>query len=85
LKGLTYDPGVDAKGPSTLLSEGPTVSVNAMVEENGQKYSAIINNDESEGVRLGAGTFTLANGELGKNEADEIQWPNGHVLSIERQ
>lgn len=61
------------------------VSVRGTVEENGQKYTAVVDNNKGEGVLIGAGTFTLADGELAKNEANLVSWPNGYVLRIEQE
>ena len=80
---LTHKPSVNAKGPCTILQEGSIVSVKGTVEENGQKYTAIIDNSKNEGLLIGAGTFDLANGKLTKNDSTEVVWPNGYVLTIE--
>ena len=80
---LTYKTSVNAEGPCTILQESPVVSVKGTVEENGQKYIAIDNNNKGEGVLIGAGTFTLADGKLAKNEMKEASWANGYVLQIE--
>jgi hypothetical protein len=54
--------------------------VKGVVEENGAKYLAIINNDNNEGLLMGAGTFILADGPLEKNESEKVVWPNGYKI-----
>lgn len=81
---LTYKNSVNAKGPCTIHQVGETVTIKGTVEENGQKYLAIINNGKNEGVILGAGTFTLADGKLATNKSDEVSWPNGYVLKFKQ-
>ena len=81
---LTYKKTVDAKGPCTIMDDGKIVSIKGTVEENGQKYTAVIDNAKNEGLLIGAGTFGLADGKLEKNEALEVVWPNGYMLKIER-
>ena len=80
---LTYKESVNAKGPCTFFEEGAVVDIKGTVEENGQKYIAVIDNNKNEGLLIGAGTFTLADGKLAKNEMKEVRWPNGYVLTIE--
>ena len=80
---LTYKTSVNAEGPCSVLQKGPVVAVKGTVEENGQKYNAVIDNNKGEGVLIGAGTFTLADGKLEKNEEKLVSWPNGYVLKID--
>jgi hypothetical protein len=79
---LTFEKTVNAKGPCTVHQVGATVSIKGTVEENGQQYLAIINNDKNTGLLLGAGTFTLADGPLASNKSDKVSWPNGYVLKF---
>jgi hypothetical protein len=80
---LKYKTSVDAKGPCTVYQNKNMVSIKGTVEENGQKYIATIDNSKNEGLLIGAGTFTLADGKLAKNEASKATWPNGYILTIE--
>ena len=79
---LKYKASVDAKGPCTVYQNKNMVSIKGTVEENGQKYIATIDNSKNEGLLIGAGIFTLADGKLAKNEANEVTWPNGYVLTV---
>jgi hypothetical protein len=79
---LKYKSSVDAKGPCSVYQNKNMVSVKGIVEENGQKYIATIDNSKNEGLLIGAGAFTLADGKLTKNEASKVTWPNGYVLTI---
>jgi hypothetical protein len=79
---LSYKDSVNAKGTCTVRQTGDTVTVSGTVEENGQKYVAIITNSKNEGLLMGAGTFTLADGRLASNQPDSVRWPNGYVLSF---
>lgn len=79
---LTYKDSVNARGTCKVHQVGDTVTINGTVEENGQRYLAIINNSKNEGVLLGAGTFTLADGMLASNESDEVRWRNGYELRL---
>ena len=80
---LIYKDVVTAEGPCKILEEGSIVRVKGMVEENGQTYIAIIDNSKNTGLLIGAGTFTVADGKLSKNEVTEVSWPNGHVLKVD--
>ena len=80
---LTYKGAATAEGPCKILEEGSIVRVKATVNENGQTYIVIIDNSKNTGLLIGAGTFTVADGELSKNEATEVSWPNGHVLKVD--
>ncbi len=82
---LTYKSSVNVEGPCTILQEDPIVRIKGTAEENGQRYIAIIDNSKNEGLLIGAGTFTLADGKLTKNETYEVSWPNGYVLKVERE
>ncbi len=83
---LTYTIGnmlsVNAEGPCTFFQVGDIVNIQGVVEENGQKYIATIDNAKNEGLLIGGGTFTLAHGKLAKNDPTEVVWPNGYVLKI---
>jgi hypothetical protein len=79
---LTYKASVNAAGPCTYFEEGPIASVHGTVEETGQTYIATIDNSKNEGLLIGAGTFTLADGKLEKNDMLDVRWPNGYVLTI---
>ncbi len=74
---------VNAEGPCTFFQEGSIVSLQGTVKENGQRYSATIDNSKNEGLLIGAGTFTLAHGKLAQNSDTELVWPNGYVLKIQ--
>ena len=82
---LTYKSSVNAKGPCTIFTAESIVRIRGTVEENGQLYTAIIDSSKNTGLLIGAGTFTLADGQLSKNEPNEANWPNGYVLKIERK
>lgn len=43
------------------------------------------NDKKNDGVLIGAVTSTLADGELSKNVAPAVHWPNGYVLTINMQ
>jgi hypothetical protein len=58
------------------------VTIKGTIEENGQKYTVVIDNTKNTGLLLGCGTFTLADGDLSKNEADNVVWPNGYKLKF---
>ncbi len=79
---LTYKDSVNAKGPCSILVDGAIVRVKGLAEETGQRYIAIIDNSKDEGLLIGAGTFTLADGKLATNEDHKVVWPNGYVLTI---
>jgi|GEM_PF-6857738 hypothetical protein len=79
---LTYKASVDATGPCTVLVDEPVVTIKGIVEENGQKYIAVIDNIKNEGLLIGAGTFALADGPLATNDTNKITWSNGYVLTI---
>jgi len=79
---LKYKNSVDAKGPCTVYQDKNIASVKGIVSENGQKYLATIDNDKNEGLLIGAGTFTMADGKLSTNDATKVVWPNGYVLTI---
>ena len=79
---LIYRDSVNAKGPCTARQTGDIVSVKGTVEENGPKYTAIIDNRKNEGLLLGAGTFTPANGRLEENGSTLVRWPNGYLLKF---
>jgi hypothetical protein len=72
-----------ANGACEIKQIGAVVSVKATVEENGQLYTAIVDNDKNEGVILGCGTFILARGPLKSNEATSFSSPNGYELKVE--
>ena len=80
---LTYKDSVNVEGPCSIFQEGAIVRIKGTAEENGQKYIAIIDNGKNEGLLIGAGTFTLADGKLTTNEDTRVTWPNGYVLTIE--
>ena len=82
---LTYKSSVNAKRPCTIFTAESIIRIKGTVEENGQLYTAIIDNSKNTGLLIGAGTFTLADGQLSKNEPNEVNWPNGYVLKIERK
>jgi hypothetical protein len=82
---LTYKASVNTEGPCTIRSVDSIVNIKAAVEENGQKYIVIIDNSKDEGLLIGAGTFTLADGKLSSNGKNEVRWPNGYVLKMERE
>lgn len=71
-----------AEGQCTATQIKTVVSVKAVVEENGARYQAIIDNDKNSGVIIGCGAFTLADGELSKNEATRFAFPNGYELRM---
>ena len=79
---LTYKTSVNAEGPCTFFEEGAIASIHGTVAENGQTYIATIDNSKNEGLLIGAGTFTLADGKLEKNDTLKVVWPNGYVLTI---
>ena len=54
-------------GSCSVIRNGDIVTIKGTIEENGQKDNAVINNGNNTGVLLGAGTFTLADGELRRN------------------
>ena len=64
------------------MQDGAVVAVKGNVEENGQRYTAVVDNQKNSGVLIGAGTFTLADGELATNEDTFIEWPNSYALKI---
>lgn len=80
---LTYKDSVNVEGPCSIFQEGAIVRIKGTVEENGQKYIAIIDNSKNEGLLIGAGTFTCADGKLATNEDTRVTWPNGYVLTVE--
>lgn len=73
---------VVGKGSCEANQNGDVVAIKGTIEENGQKYSAVIDNNKNTGVLIGAGTFPLADGELAKNEATKVVWPNGYKLKF---
>jgi hypothetical protein len=79
---LTYEPSVNAEGPCTVTREGAIVTIRGTVAENSQEFVAVIDNSKDEGLLIGAGTFTLADGALDRNEEFEASWPNGYILTI---
>jgi hypothetical protein len=80
---LTYEESVDVEGPCSILEEGQIVRIKGTAEETGQVYIASIDNGKDEELLIGAGTFTVADGKLAKNEETKVVWPNGYVLTIE--
>ena len=80
---LTHKTSVNVEGPCIVLEEGSIVEVQGTAEENGQTYIAAIDNGKATGLLIGAGTFTLADGELAENEMQKVVWPNGYVLTVE--
>ena len=77
-----YKNSIDANGPCTVYQVKNIASVKGIVSENGQRYIATIDNDKNEGLLIGAGTFTMADGKLSTNDATKVVWPNGYVLTI---
>lgn len=75
----------DYPGSCTLLIEEPIITIKGTVEENGQEYTAIIDNSQNTGLILGAGTFLLADGELTENETNRVSWPNGYTILFEAE
>ena len=80
---LTYKESVNASGPCTIRQEDPITSIKGTVEENGQTYIAVLDKSKGEGLLIGAGTFTLADGKLAEFETDKAVWRNGYVLTFE--
>jgi len=79
---LFYKGDKVAEGDCTASQMNAVVSVKAVVEENGAKYSAIIDNDKNSGVIIGCGAFTLADGKLSENDATRFAFPNGYELRM---
>ena len=79
---LKYKTSVNAKGPCTVYQYKDIVSIKGTVDENGQTYIATINNAKNEGLLIGAGTFTIADGKLSVNKATKVSWPNGYILTV---
>lgn len=79
---LFYKGDKIAEGDCTASQVGAVVSVKAVVEENGAKYTAIIDNDRNSGVIIGCGAFTLADGELSENEETRFAFPNGYEMRM---
>jgi len=79
---LFYKGDKIAEGDCTASQVNAVVSVKAVVEENGAKYSAIIDNDKNSGVIIGCGAFTLADGKLSENEPTRFAFPNGYELRM---
>jgi len=71
-----------AEGKCTASQINAVVSVKAVVEENGARYQAIIDNDKNSGAIIGCGAFTLADGPLSVNEETRFAFPNGYELRM---
>jgi len=82
---LTYKESVNVEGPCTFFTQEKIMDIQGIAEENGQKYLAVIDLGKKQGLLIGAGTFTLADGKLAKIETDKWTWPNGYVLTIKRK
>ena len=80
---LFYKGDKIAEGACTAKQTNAVVSVKAVVEENGAKYQAIIDNDKNSGVIIGCGAFTLADGPLSANEPTRFAFPNGYELRMQ--
>jgi len=79
---LFYKDDKIAEGACTATEVNKVVSVKAVVEENGARYTAIIDNNKGSGVIIGCGAFTLADGPLSVNETTHFAFPNGYALKM---
>lgn len=79
---LHYRDTVIGRGNCTANQVDDTVTVKGLIEENGERYTAIINNRSNYGTLLGAGTFVLAEGKLVSNDATRVIFPNHYELDI---
>ena len=79
---LFYKEQKIAEGACTASEINQVVSVKAVVEENGARYTAIIDNNKGSGVIIGCGAFTLADGPLSVNETTHFAFPNGYALRM---
>ena len=79
---LHYRDKLIGEGVCTATQTDETVVVKGTVEENGQKYTAIINNKSNYGTLIGAGTFILAEGKLVSNDSTRVIFGNHYELDI---
>ena len=81
---LSFNGKIYSEGPceGTFFEEGVT-DVSGTVEESGQAWQIVIDEEKGSGVLIGADTFVLAEGPLRKTQGGaSYVWPNGYAVDV---
>lgn len=81
---LSFNGKIYSEGPceGTFFEEGVT-DVSGTVEESGQAWQIVIDEEKGSGVLIGANTFVLAEGSLLETQGGaSYVWPNGYAVDV---